>query len=872
MNVSDYGNFNKDRFDNFNDKLDPKIAAKIERRKPLTQAEKVRLGKNIEALEHTSLKWLTNKTAGLFSTDRKNEADLQRAEKFIQIKQKLQERRLQENLRSADLDPTAPEFAEVLSHIQEHASGEAFLHDIAELAELIKAADPDKATQVFANVFSAPLEEIQQTRRKESLSSLAIHLFNLQMTEEDSAAAKNITNEKKDFVLEELNLDKAAVFASQARHYPLMRAAVLEIRKNLEQWDHSLSLDQLQADLRVQFKNLEKLSGIISEFENHPDQKAALYQLVHSTKAPMSPFDTLFADYLKGKKALSDEVDAAPFVQAMQENLERLKEEAPQARSKDELEAMRKQAPMTKDAIRLQATLLEKMAGAKDWMQDHGTPPRSESHNPVYKVGESYFKAGYMIAREMSEEEVELEEILEEYTYVVGTQEESPIEKIRRLEKERFKYIYDSGIMEKLMWDVAVVMGMEAHFTPTGVAEVGKLRKGGIQPALQGTLFKNYSDKEGLKRSEIAKAVLISAIFGSFDLHGSNIFVEEDGSIKYFDNSKSLPSSNGFVDQCGALVPCFRNALLNLEQCRETLSAEEIQQLLSDLTRYEGKVQDLKNYLNSSQARAAINQLPPGWFDGDASVAALEDRIALLKATLQGGQVSTIEQLITKSLPHYKFAFAMVYLYMIETNNMENIHWQVPSETILKRFHEYIGGRSTDFCISFLARKGYNIPLVKEWCENPNSNMKDVVELIQMNFIRPPFTPPVDPQALAERKQAGASLAEKLLDEALPDYKDNSREDSEFAWRHYDIKDNNVKRLGPLKIRKFGVHRLNLEQAIQIVRNQRWQNKCLLKVNNEYYLLTKQDGEIKAQKMDFTKKPGFVIVDGQPIRISDLDK
>src|SRR5690606_15973676 len=79
-------------------------------------------------------------------------------------------------------------------------------------------------------------------------------------------------------------------------------------------------------------------------------------------------------------------------------------------------------------------------------------------------------------------------------------------------------------------------------------------RRGGVQIAQQGKVLYEHMENytaDSLDRREVASATLATLVFGMWDAHGGNIFVTEEGKIKFFDNTRSLPNSNGFISRGG---------------------------------------------------------------------------------------------------------------------------------------------------------------------------------------------------------------------------------------------------------------------------------------------------------------------------------
>lgn len=245
------------------------------------------------------------------------------------------------------------------------------------------------------------------------------------------------------------------------------------------------------------------------------------------------------------------------------------------------LEKRRSECPVTKKAIEFQVQLIKAKGEGRAWActQDYLDPINKKSVNYVYQL--KSLDTGYVTAY-----------------FKVGKNEEEAV-----------------GIMEKLMWDIALIMRQEELFVPTGLAQIstsdGTSANGGIQPAQTGCTLKEYfkmNTRPIIEKNNLLKATLATILFGMFDAHYENILIDKNGKILFFDNTRSLPHSNGFVYwQGNCSISAYRSALLLLSESFQVLSTEDLEVVRQSIEDWQRRLPDLKHYLNSKYVQALIN-------------------------------------------------------------------------------------------------------------------------------------------------------------------------------------------------------------------------------------------------------------------------
>lgn len=458
------------------------------------------------------------------------------------------------------------------------------------------------------------------------------------------------------------------------------------------------------------------VAALIARVSQNNDEKSLREQL--ENLALLADQIPLLSDE---DKILLQRLNDLPKPAKLKEALEGIKAEG-KAELKA-LEARRKTAAVSTKAIELQAGLFAAIREGKRWAKKQATlAPQGDSHNLVHKLyreNEPGIAAFYKVGH--------------------GGEEAA-------------------GKMEKLMWDIAVILGFEESFVATGEADItlGKDKShGGIQPAQPA---KNLADSRGkaLPRAEILQGILISILLGMYDAHDRNIFITPENKIKFFDNTRSLPRSNGYIYFDNVIVPAFRCALLDLPEAKQPLLPDEIAALKEQLALIQQKMLQLKSFLTSPQTQAMGQKLPPGWLDVDASLHAMEERIQGLNAALNTGAIHVAEDLARHFDPEYRFAFASTYLFAR--------HYNLPDHAAIP--HNVSGFKPLSEIWPELTKEGYDLTLLRSWSDT--MTLDALAKKIETNFT-----------SLRRPGQAAANnaLIANCSQKAALDLKDHPRAD-----------------------------------------------------------------------------------------------
>lgn len=322
-----------------------------------------------------------------------------------------------------------------------------------------------------------------------------------------------------------------------------------------------------------------------------------------------------------------------------------------------------------------------------------------------------------------------------------------------------------AALMEKKMWDIAVILGMEEHFAATGTAKIlpqikvnsiniitqilmqtiggsnpknKKLISGSIQAKIEGITLKEYyfQPEKRLPGMVISKANLIDStlvllVCGMFDAHHGNIMVTPSGKIQFFDNTWNFPHSNSLIRYIyefqPRLYPSVRSGLMWLEESFEPLSQDEREYIKNEIRKYQGKMGALNCYLNHHLQTKEIEKLPPGWFNKAELLEALQERLTLLAKAIDDPRLINLRDLTLASQPNLRFLAAL--------NACPKTYEKYSSEKIRDHqkvmFHQ-MGIVDVQTNLIKMTSMGLSIDWLKTLCDDPNLSFDEVLgELIK---------------------------------------------------------------------------------------------------------------------------------------------
>lgn len=516
---------------------------------------------------------------------------------------------------------------------------------------------------------------------------------------EEEDRLKALYSEKRAFMRDHMKSDQINLIVKQSGQVPLMQKAIVELRNNYTKWDTVSSekdLQELKSLIEMQHQNLEALSTILQEIgpvQNLQELHMAENHFIQKELAP----------YLDGLK---------PLAGASRRKILSLLSDV----HKQEFPIKKGDSPITSSSIEKTADLFSAERKGIAWAaQEENLKNEDISLNEIYKLKDpnslatlAYFKVG------------------------IGGEKAT-------------------GVMEKLMWDIALIMGQEDQFVPTktsrirskasrqekdpqsaltwtkkgdlaSLIQLSKGKKGGIQVAQKGDTLEEY--RGPIDKAELTKGTITTSIFGMFDVREANIIRTDEGKLKFFDNTRSLPNSNSVI-QYGAfgLKPSYNSCLLKYEESYTPLDPVEITSISEEIEKIDKSMKKLEKFLNSPLAKKQIASLPPGWLSTQDALNAMKERIANIKTALQRREIKTLCDVVFAANPDYKFFAAMESVQDLEGVPKGNLSFKGMKESGLKS----TGSTSVDMLM-----RGSPIDpgLIRKWCQDPALSFEQVIEKI----------------------------------------------------------------------------------------------------------------------------------------------
>lgn len=452
---------------------------------------------------------------------------------------------------------------------------------------------------------------------------------------------KEVYQEKRAFMSEQVELSKISQILRQISRYPAMRQVLNKIVLMYEQWDEFCSnpekVSKIQDNLKVLHKNLQIISDVL--FNLKSSEQESLDQVL------MQLDPKFFDKYIKNLKTM-DESAVNELKEALRQEWEMFKKETPAPLSPKELKDKSEKAPVSPRSKRMQAGLFESSRLGTTWASKQSSLTESMgSSNLVFQLKDP--KA----SREPTA------------FYKEGEGGEQA-----------------TGIMEELMWQIAVKLGLESMFTPTKVARLrtksnvsspkterifssetgdfiqkrglSELRQGGIQPAIKG---KPLESDHQISQEQVILGTLCVLIFGMSDAHADNILVDDNNNLHFFDNTRNMTHSNGVILYKHELVSALKSGLFVLEGTYKTFSKEERDFIQSQIKNVQMRVGLLEQYLKSSLVTKQLSNLPKGWFNVEEVLDAFKERIKNLDNAIRNPKVMNLRELIFETIPDLKF-------------------------------------------------------------------------------------------------------------------------------------------------------------------------------------------------------------------------
>jgi hypothetical protein len=307
--------------------------------------------------------------------------------------------------------------------------------------------------------------------------------------------------------------------------------------------------------------------------------------------------------------------------------------------------------------------------------------------------------------------------------------------------KAYYKRGRDQGIIEKIVWDIAVIFGWEELFTATKLEtvylqkiqyvvdrsvrqdHVYRLERGSLQKAITGKLLHGWKGEPPINHISLCRAFAAMFILGLNDVHGKNIFVQGDGSVKLFDNGKCLPPGNRFIIGGENLYPVHRFSPLNLKESKLPLDEEHLAAMKQMIQSCRLAWPALEQFFSSKIMKTRGLKLPSHWLNVGASLKTMGERIKVLDQCLEAAQGKSLEDLMINAYPEYKFTFVLSMLYAKSRgmNFTDNV------DKALAFYHSTVGGISLFETFSYCYEMNYNIMAIYRKAKDPSTTLRQLI-------------------------------------------------------------------------------------------------------------------------------------------------
>lgn len=494
-------------------------------------------------------------------------------------------------------------------------------------------------------------------------------------------------------------------------HLPLIKAAINQLAKLYEEWDNTDANKDL---IRIQHRNLEALSDILHELRSHPVMELTLLD---------ESIRNVLNKYLV-QNVIIDDNEKFQLKIFLEEKLKTF-QKRPSITSK-ELHALRKHAPVSINSIHMQNDLFIQSRRAASVVANMITSqfsPQVVSSNQVYKICNPA-----PLSLSTSQQEIIA-------YYKEGKDGEQA-----------------SAIMEELIWQISVILGLERQFTPTKrislrtkensnaqgdsavyyndkgelarLTGLSKERQGVIQIAEKGTrLLELYYARtlNQISSRELIKGMLTLLTLGMFDAHYENIILDNSGRLLFFDNTRSMPPSS-LIYSVDRLQPSIRSVLLYLDESYRPFTATEYDFINKYFNLIDSKLWNLHKFLKDPLIVSKLKKLPPGWFDSESSLTEFELRLERMKSAIQSKKATTLQELAFETIPDTKFFAAL---------QMLDVHSQFPGmsfDYLEKDAMSRVGYSGLKSLLEVSTKYGIDAKKVQDWCEDKDLKLQDIYQ------------------------------------------------------------------------------------------------------------------------------------------------
>jgi len=243
----------------------------------------------------------------------------------------------------------------------------------------------------------------------------------------------------------------------------------------------------------------------------------------------------------------------------------------------------------------------------------------------------------------------------------------------------RLTHQYHNARLDAAVWKIAKELKVSRFFAPCFAASLStqtKQYEGLFQIYVPGQMINNFEMNATFpwKKEDYNLAVAISIFFGMFDAHLANIIVrDKDGSLCFFDNNRSFPNSNDYIQRSQTRSkryhPSYFSAFLYVAQSYYPWAQNETIKAFIQSAR--AVLPKVREHLSLSPGEKPY---PKSWLDLNRVMHATEERVDRMEAALEKSQ--TPLDFILNSEPSVKFLFSLVTInYFFNMNGEELIQF-----------------------------------------------------------------------------------------------------------------------------------------------------------------------------------------------------
>jgi len=386
----------------------------------------------------------------------------------------------------------------------------------------------------------------------------------------------------------------------------------------------------------------------------------------------------------------------------------------------------------------------------------------------------------------------------------------------------------------------------------------GKEYSGSLQPKEGESTYKHDDINRTPNRKAVIDATLISIEMGTWDLHANNILVDKNGNVTFFDNTRSLPNTNHFLERGYGLVSPYRSAFLSSDESYQTLAESEKKAMLERVIKDSKKLAELENYLNTDAAKEMYRQLPGGWVDQKAMLDSTKERMINTIKALKDSKVNNLRDLTLAVNPAFKFNAVVAMTAHLVVKKFKKPSSAFDLELLQKNVLPDVGYHPLEELFQILIDNGVNPQELYVKCQK-EPIQKILQELVDKLYDNLDNLVVASIEKRIRARHEGGSLLVKLIKESVVDFKDQSLSDvNEYA-------------------KKIAIDSLNTEQIPFYYSSEGMISgeRILIRNPNWKIVIKRENGEELTFAVDYLSKPGKFVINHRngnlpPMSAADL--